>query len=243
MRAFLGGVSILDEATLNALLTLQPFALVYDGTQFRAKTGSGVSENSTADYHHAVRVTLTGVSEFGRLEMNLDRDGAGVDLVVEIRDSDFNPDGSNDGTLLRTVIVPKEWIPDPAGWWSIPIALRGLTAGQNVWVVIPRRGDAINHIDLIGEASQDGNHPVYRRAGSSGAWSAHNAVHFRAYAGTAGEVLHGMYAGQAWTMVEFANEVPTKLYRFVPSPDGVDGGVRDVLELVFDGEHLVGGEV
>lgn len=243
MRAFKAGVSVLDEATLNALLALQPFALVYDGTQFRAKTGIGVYENSTADYNYAIRVTLTGTTEFGRLELNLDRDGAGVDLVVEVRDSDFNPDGSNDGTLLRTVIVPKEWIPDPAAWWSIPIALRGLTSGQDVWVVIPRRGDAVNHVDLVGEASQDANHPVYRRAGGSGAWTAHNAIHFRAYAGTAGEIKHAVYAGQAYTMLEYAGEVVNKIYRFVPPPEGTDGGIRDILTLTFDGEFLIGGEL
>ncbi|WP_276662334.1 hypothetical protein, partial [Syntrophomonas wolfei] len=75
--------------------------------------------------------------------------------------------------------MPKEFLPDPKAYWSVPIGLSGLTSGGTYWLVVLRSGDATNRLDWMGESSQDGNYPAYRRAGDTGAWSAAYALHFR----------------------------------------------------------------
>ena len=86
LYAFKDGLTILNEQNLNQILALQPFQLIYEGTQRDAKTGGGVVENSIADYSYCTRFTLTGSTEIGRIELEVDRDGLGADLVVQIRE-------------------------------------------------------------------------------------------------------------------------------------------------------------
>jgi len=243
LYAFKNNVSVLSENLLNQLLSLQDFRLIYTGSQIDSKTGSGVTENSIADYTYAARFTLTGVTEISRVEFELDKDGDGADLVVQIRDNDFNPDGSNDGTVLKQVVLPKEFIPDPAGWWSIPIDLTGLTAGNYYWLVVVKAGDATNKVDWIGEAGQDASYPVYYRAGDMGAWTAGNALHFKIFSGESGDLLHGIYGVNGYTTVEYSGEIINKVYRYLPPPDGPEGGIRDVITYTWVGEYLKRGEV
>lgn len=217
--------------------------MIYTGSEIDSKTGAGVTENSLADYTYAARFTLTGVTEISRVELRLDRDGTGADVTVQIR-SGLNPDGSNDGTVLKQVVVPKEFIPDPVGWWSVPIALTGLTAGNQYWLVVLKAGDATNKVDWVGEASADGGYPVYRRAGSSGAWTTGRpALHFRVYSGETGELKHGIYGQNGYTTVEYSGELVSKVYRYLPPSDGPAGGIRDVLTMTWSGEYLKRGDV
>ena len=159
MNAFKDGLTILNEDNMNALLSLQPFRLIYEGTQRAAKTGGGVVENNLANYSYCTRFTLTGSTEIGRVELEVDRDGLGADLIVQIRQG-MNPASGVDGTLLKEVCVPKEFIPDPAAWWSVPIGLSGLTSGGQYWLVVLRQGDAVNHNDWIGETATDSSYPL-----------------------------------------------------------------------------------
>jgi len=159
MHAFKDGVTILNEDNLNQMLALQPFQLIYEGTQRDAKTGGGVVDNSIADYSYCTRFTLTGSTEIGRIELEVDRDGLGADLVVQIREG-MDPAAGDDGTLLKQVIVPKEFIPDPKAYWSVPIGLTGLTSGRQYWLVVQRSGDSTNKADWIGETGQDANYPA-----------------------------------------------------------------------------------
>jgi len=242
LHAFKDGLTILNQDNLNSLLALQPFQLIYEGTQRDAKTGSGVVENNIAEYSFCVRFTLTGSTEISRFELELDRDGAGADLIVQIRQG-MNPTAGIDGTLLKQVVVPKEFIPDLKTYWSVPIGLSGLTSGGQYWLVVKRGGDATHHLDWVGETAQDASCPAYYRAGDSGAWTANNALHFRVYSGASGDLRHSIYAGTGYTTVEYSGEIISKVYRYLPPADGPDGGVRNIMTFSWSGEYLVGGDV
>lgn len=241
MYAFKAGVSVLDEATMNSMLSLQPFLLIYDGTERDAKTGDGVAENSIAEYSYCTSFTLSDSTEIGRVELELDRDGAGADLIVQIREG-MDPENGDDGTLLKEVVVPKEFIPTTATYWSVPIGLTDLVADGQYWLVVLRSGDAANKLEWIGEASQDVGHPAYRRAGDSGAWASAYALHFKIFSGVSGLVRHIIEGGNAMTTIDYSGGLPAKLYSYIPPSDGPEGGVRDVLTLTYSGGLPVEGE-
>ena len=242
LYAFKNGLTILNQDNLNALLSLQPFQLIYEGTQRAGKIGSGVVENSIAEYSYCTRFTLSGSTEISRVELELDKDGAGADLIVQIRQG-MDPASGVDGTLLKQVVVPKEFIPETKAYWSVPIGLTGLTSGGQYWLVVLRNGDAANKLDWIGEISQDSSYPAYQRAGSSGAWTVRNALHFKVFSGESGELIHSIYAGTGYTTVEYSGEIISKVYRYLPPADGPDGGIRDVLTINWSGEYIKGGDV
>ncbi len=242
LNAFKDGVTVINQDNMNQLLSLQNFALIYEGTERDGKTGSGVAENNIANYSYCTRFTLTDSTEIGRVELELDQDGDGADLMLQIREG-MNPSGGNDGTLLKEVVVPKEFIPTSKVYWSVPIGLSGLTSGAQYWLVVVRAGDATNHLDWVGEASQDANYPAYYRAGDSGAWTANNALHFRVLSGEAGELIHSIYAGTGYTTVEYSGEIISKVYRYLPPADSADGGIRDVMTFTWSGEYLKKGVI
>ena len=80
-------------------------------------------------------------------------------------------------------------------------------------------------------------------AGTSGAWTANNALHFRVFSGVAGELIHSIYAGTGYTTVIYSSEIISKVYRYLPPGDGPDGGIRDVITYTWTGEYLTGGDV
>ena len=242
LNAFKDGLTILNQDNLNTLLSLQPFQLIYEGVQRDAKTGGGVVENNIANFSYCTRFTLTGSTEIGRVELEIDRDGSGADLVLQIRSS-MNPAAGNDGTLLKQVVVPKEFIPATKTYWSIPVGLTGLTSGGQYWLVVKRGGDATHHLDWVGETAQDASYPAYYRAGDSGAWTANNALHFKVFSGESGELVHSIYAGTGYTTVVYSGEIISKVYRYLPPADGPDGGIRDVIVFTWSGEYLKGGTV
>jgi hypothetical protein len=242
LYAFKDGVTVINQDNMNQLLSLQNFALIYEGTERDGKTGSGVTENNIANYSYCARFTLTGSTEIGRVELHLDKDGTGADLIVQIRQG-MNPAAGVAGTLLKEVVVPKEFISTTKAYWSVPIGLSGLTSGAQYWLVVVRAGDATNKLDWVGEASQDANYPAYYRAGDSGTWTANNALHFRVFSGESGELVHSIYAGTGYTTVEYSGEIISKVYRYLPPADGPEGGIRDVITYTWSGEYLVGGDV
>jgi len=242
LYAFKDGLTILNQDNLNSLLSLQPFQLIYEGTQRAGKTGSGVVENSIAEYSYCTCFTLSGSTEISRVELELDKDGTGADLIVQIRQG-MNPTAGIDGTLLKQVVVPKEFIPDLKTYWSVPIGLSGLTSGGQYWLVVLRAGDSVNKLDWIGETSQDVSYPAYQRAGDSGVWTARNALHFKVFSGASGDLKHSIYAGTGYTTVEYSGEIISKVYRYLPPADGPEGGIRDVVTYSWSGEYLVGGDV
>lgn len=242
LYAFKDGVTVLNQDNMNSLLSLQPFQLIYEGTQRDAKTGSGVVENSIAEYSYCTRFTLAGSTEIGRIELELDRDGLGADLIVQIR-SGMNPANGEDGTLLKQVIVPKEFIPDPKAYWSVPIGLSGLTSGGQYWIVVVRNGDAVNKVDWIGETSQDGSYPAYYRDRDSGAWTLRNALHFKVLSGELGELVHSIYAGTGYTTVIYSGEVISKVCRYLPPLGSTEGGIRDIIIFSYSERKIVGGSI
>jgi hypothetical protein len=229
------GTIAADVVVGGMLLGTAPEVALYVGTQRDFLIGVGTTESSLADFNYAIQFTTTGTTEIARVELELDRDGLGADLVMEVR-SGLLADGSNDGTLLTTIKVPKEHIPDPKAYWSIPVNVRGLTAGTQYWLVVRRAGDAVNKVDLVGEASTNANYPVYRRAGDSGAWTTgQNAIHFRTYSGRTGKLMHVLYDGGGHET--YAWGVPgvfLRTYYWLPPSVGIVGGIRDIEDTLFD---------
>ncbi len=231
--AFKDGLTILNQDNLNTLLSLQPFQLIYEGTQRAGKIGGGVVENSIAEYSYCTRFTLSGSTEISRVELELDRDGAGADLIVQIRQG-MDPASGVDGTLLKQVVVPKEFIPETKTYWSVPIGLSGLSSGGQYWLVVLRNGDATNKVDWMGETMQDASYPAYQRAGNSGVWAVRNALHFKLFSGEQGRLVHTIYSGTVFTTIVYDSlGRVSKEYRYCPSPDG-DVGIRDVLAFIYD---------
>lgn len=247
LNAFKNDVTVLDEAVMNSLLALQDFSLVYTGTAIDSKIGAGVAEFDCAGCDHAIRFTATGVTEIIRAEFEIIKNGVGADLICELR-SGFNSDGSTEGTLLKKMVVPKEFIPAAKAYWSVPLALAGLTAGNQYWFIVRKAGDAINHFHLHGEASQDASFPCYKRAGTAGAWTLENSIHFKAYSGDTGDLLHGIYGTYGVTWIEYTGETVSKVYRYLPSKnqDGsIDwsNGIRNIQTYTWSGEYLKNGVV
>ncbi|MZP28682.1 hypothetical protein GTO91_02975 [Heliobacterium undosum] len=220
---------------MNSLLTLQPFSLIYDGVQKDGKTGSGIAEFDCASYDHAIRFTAANTTEVARVELELARHGSGADVIIEIR-SGLAANGNSDGTTLKRSILPKEFLPEARGYFSIPVDLTGLTAGAIYWLVILRGGNAVDHFHLHGETGLDAAYPSYRRL-NPGAWEEESAVHFKMFAGESGELKHGVY-GTGYTTLEYAGEMVSRVYRYLPPIDGHAGGIRDTVSYAWVGEYL-----
>ena len=242
LYAFKDGLTILNQDNLNSLMAAQSVSFIYEGVQRDANAGSGVTENSIANYNYCARFTLTNSTTLDRVELHLDRDGLGADLVVQIRSS-MNPASGVDGTLLKEVVVPKEFIPTTATYWSVPINLSGLTSGGQYWLVVLKAGDSTNKLDWVGETSQNPSYPCYYRAASSGAWTITNALHFKVFSGAMGELKHSIYAGTGYTTVEYSGEIVSKVYRYLPPADGPAGGIRNIITYAWSGEYLISGVV
>lgn len=242
LYAFKDGVTVLNQDNLNALLALQSFQLIYEGVQRAAVAGSGVVENSVANYSYCSRFVLSDSTEIGRIELEIDRDGAGADLIVQIR-SGMNPESGVDGTLLKQIVVPKEFIPTTKTYWSVPIGLSGLASGSYYWLVVLKNGDSTNKLDWLGETSQSSSYPSYQRAGASGVWSVRNALHFKVFSGEVGELVHSLYSGTCHTTIIYSGEIISKICRYLPPMGSSEGGIRNVLALNWNGEYIKSGVV
>ena len=239
--AAVSGQTILDEAFFRARDALNDFLSIYEGTQVDGKVGSGITEYRLDQYSYAIRLTALGVDEISRIEFHIRKEGKGADLNVALIEG-FNPDGSNDGTLIIERLVPKEFLPENAGWFSIPFGISGLVRDVYYWLIVRQAGDSDNNVRLIGENNQDVLYPVWKRSGDSGAWSAENAIHFRAFSGEIGELVHGIYGDGALTWVEYSGEVVSKVYRYMPDAQG-GPGIRDIQTYTWSGEYLKKGVV
>lgn len=244
INAFKNGVTEINENNMNALIVSQDFSFIFEGAKRDEKAGAGTTENSLASYNYCARFTLTGATTLGRVELELDKDGAGQDVTMQIR-SGMVPGSGTDGTLLKEVVWPKEFIGSTAGIISIPINLTGLTAGAKYWIVLKKAGDASNKIDWVGEASQDGSYPAYRRSGTTGNWTAVNALRFKVYSNEAGiTVKHSIYGTNEIASYTYdANGLITSATRYIPPADGSAGGVREIYTVTMSGDYITGGEV
>lgn len=223
----------ITAAGWNELLAMQDFQLIYEGTLIDSVTGSGTTENSIADYSYLAMFTLTGVTTLGRVELELDKDGSGADVVVSI----------SDDTILNQlieVVIPKEFIPSPKGYISIPIGLTGLTSGGTYYIGVLMAGDATNKVDWVGEAAPSAGHTCYK---VDDGLVEINALHFRVYSGNSGELVHGIYGTNMIETYIYTGEDLTTIWRYCPPSDGAAGGIRDIITITFDGDYLTDGTV
>lgn len=243
ITAFKNGVTTLDEATLNAIISAQPSVLLFDGTQADAKTGAGVTDNDLSLNTLIARFTLTGQTNIGRVEMELTKAGVGADLTLEIRDNTFLADGTNNGVLLKSITYPAKIFPTAAAFISLPVDLSGLTAGAYYWLRVNKAGDATNRNLWRGEAVTDALYPVYYRSLTTGAWTAGNALHFKVFANTAGTYLlrHGIVGTNGKTLIEYnANGTINYLWRWLPSSDG-SWMIVDKVTFTYDANGVLTG--
>lgn len=241
LHAFKNGVTPFSEATMNPQLSLQDFMVWYDGQFAGGKEGSGVVENSLANYTYMARFMNTSPG-FARIELELDRDGQGSDITVELRAINFNPNGSNDGTLLYSILIPAHFIPETRAYVSIP--LPELEFMEYYWLRVNRAGSSTNKIDWVGETSQDANYPCYRRAGTSGAWTATNALHFRLFNSVfTGNVRNYKYGTNELGLIDYASGLPSRFCTYLPPSDGPAGGIRKTLTITWINGMPVIGEV
>ena len=222
LYAFRNGVTMLDEVNLNTLLAAQSSCMIYDGVYLDGTAGSGVYEYNLATGSFIARFKANyGSTTVGRVELDLKKNGTGADVTLEIRGSDFIADGSNDGTLLKTVRYPSAIF--TSGYISLPVDLSGLTPGGYYWIKLNIGGDATNHVKWMGEATQDVNYPAYYRVGTTGAWTAGNALHFKAYANNGGTYVlrHSIYGSNGMTLMEYNENTTIKhIWRWLPAADG-----------------------
>lgn len=225
----------ITAASWNELMAMQDFKLIYEGTEIDAEDGAGVTENSIASYTYLTAFVLTGVTTIGRIELELDKDGTGADVTVQLYNALLE--------LLKEIVVPKEFIPATKAYVSIPIGLSGLTAGATYYIGVPQAGDATNKVDWIGEAAP-GSHMTIRSTKGGGAdpdWS--DALHFRVYSGNTGDLIHGIYGTNLVETYIYTGEDLTTIWRYCPPSDGAAGGIRDIITITFDGDYLTDGTV
>lgn len=194
INAFKNGITVFDEATMNALISAQSSSMIYDGTQVAAVTGSGVTENDLSLGDLSESFILTGQTTIGRIELELKKYGVGADLTVEIRESTVN------GTLRGTYKFPAKLF--STGYISLPIDLSGLTSGATYFIVLKMAGDSTNHLRWIGESGGD--------------------KHYRVFANTSGTytLRHGVYGENGKTIVEYSGENIVHIWRWLPASDG-----------------------
>lgn len=236
------GQTVIDENLANAPIMMQEFSHIYEGTAFDGKTGIGIAEYDCAGYDHAVRFKADAAATVARTEFEILKHGKGADLIVELRDG-FNPDVSTSGSLLRYMVLPKEFMPTVKTAFSIPLDISNLVNGAYYWLIVKGAGDTANHFHLHGETIQDSLYPTYKRAGDNGAWTAENAIHFRVYNGDTGNLLHGIYGYNAITWLEWDDDLISKAYRYLPPASCSSGGIRQIKIYQWSGEILKRGVV
>jgi hypothetical protein len=245
INAFKAGNAI-TAAELNNHISMQTFAMIREGTQDDGMSDAGVTEHAIASYYHMIQfATGGGITTITRLELDLAQDGSGADLTIGIRTNAFNPDGSNDGVLLYTFTVPKEFIPASQAFWSIPINITGLTAATTYWLEVYKAGDGTNHNHLYSKGSEkDASHKCYRRAGTSGAWTdLSDSIRFKIYYGNTGKIYHVINGTNCKVTVEYSTGLQSKIYKYLPPSGATAGGIRNILTLTRDGSAITGGTV
>jgi hypothetical protein len=231
---------------MNELLALQPFTLIYEGTIYDSMSDAGTTELTPATYNYAIMFnTGGGITTLGRIELDVATDGSGVDLTIEIRGNNFNPNGSAEGTLLKTIVVPKEFLPTSQAYWSIPINVTGLTAATVYWIIVKKAGDATNHIHLYSKGSEkDTAHKCYKRSGTSGAWTdLSDSIRFKVYEGTGGVPIHEVYGTNGYVTLVYSAGVVSKQCYYLPPSDGSAGGIRKIMTMAYTSGLLTGGAV
>jgi len=242
INAFKNNVSIFNESVMNPILALQDFTITYEGTQFDGATAAGTTENSLADYYYVSELKNSAGTTFSRIDLELKKDGEGQDFTLYILDGDFSSGGTAEGTVLKTVVVPKEFIVTSVGTYlSIPINLSGLTANATYWFKTGKVGDATNFLSIVGLSSDDTT--CFHRSGTTGAWTANNTLHFKAFSGNTGDIIHCIEGTNLVETYIYSGEYIESIYRYLPPSDGSAGGIRDIITLTFDGDYLTSGEV
>lgn len=247
MYAIKNGVSFITQDTMNEFLQLQNFTLLYEGSWFDSYTTGGTYAHDLSTAYFAVKLPNLSSAAITRVEILVEKDsgGAGSDMTVSLMGTDFDPGGSDEGTVLCTWTIPKEFISTSATYVSIPINTAGLTTGAGVhyWLKVAKAGDATNHLHLKAYAGMDATHKSYSRAGTSGAWTEVNSINFHAIAGISGAVYHVIYATNGLVTISYSSGKISRIYFYLPPSDGAAGGIRDYIDITWSGANISYGKV
>ena len=240
--AFVGGVSVADEDTMNALLSLQDAKYFYTATSRGSYSGAGTTENSGASYSYAISFKITGATTLGYITLNVDSDSAGQDLTVQLRDG-LATSGTSDGTLLAQSIYPKEFMTvSAASTIYIPFGVTGLTAAATYWLTTTKVGDGTNKFDLIGEASANTANQTYRRTTTTASWSASTGIHYEVFDWTPvadNDCLMTVYGGYATEWVTLTVDgLISNVKFYIPGIDG-SAGLRQTYTPTYSGEYII----
>lgn len=235
MYAFKDGVTVIEEDAMNELIAQHSFKMLYEGSIVASLVGAGTSEFDSTFYHNAMGFTLTGVTSISRVELDIAMDGTGADLTVKI----YTDNAGDLGTLLKTVVVPKEFLPASQAYYSVPINLSGLTAGAKYWIVVAKAGDSTNHFHLYGEATNTAD--TFRSLTGTSDWAAENDIHFKVYSGNTGDLIHLITGTNMVETYIYGVEDLETIHQYCPPSDGSAGGIRKVIPITFDGDYLVEG--
>ncbi|GAB7389003.1 hypothetical protein BSNK01_28410 [Bacillaceae bacterium] len=232
LYAFKNKVTVLDEATMNALLAAQPSSLIFDGNMFPTwnSDGSGVTELDLSQYHYIANFRVpSGVNNtIGRIELHIKKYGAGADLTVKILQG---------STVLKTSIIPAKFFWN--SWVSIPIDLSGLTVDTVVYsLMIQKAGDSTNHLRLISESTTDGN---VGRSTDGVNWTFNQpSFHRRFFYNSPGtyKLIHGIYGENAKTLIWYdAQGRIGGIWRWLPAIDGT-WKIADHLVPIYDANDV-----
>lgn len=215
---------LFTEVNLNDLLSPQSFSLIYSGGATQdSYEGTGAAAYSLADHNYIAQIVDWDIFDVlawasagnkGRLELKLDKDYQGADLTVQIRDSAFNPDGSSAGALVKEIVIPKEFLPASAEWYSIPL---DFTLGMDYWILCKKAGDGWNKVKWTGDAAANPAQPAYYRTGDSGAWTEAAALTYRIILNGDEKLLHELAGTNGLATYKYAGDLLTKGYFYLPS--------------------------
>lgn len=140
--AFKGGRDTVDAARLNSIFAASNLTLVFEGSKWLEKTGSGSRELNLSTSTYSVKTTSPESYPVCRIEFQAVRYGEGADLKIEVWNSQ--------GNVVYSVVVPAKMFSYPASTVSVPI----FNVGDGSRIIFKQDGDAANHIRLIASDSQ-----------------------------------------------------------------------------------------
>ena len=121
------GRTVIDENLANAAMIMQEFSHIYEGTALEAKP-SGHSWVTVPVM--TMRCGLKPMPPRYHSDLEIIRHGQGL---ISWSNYEALIGRLTAGSLLRFMVLPKEFIPTSKGYFSIPIDISDLVSGAYYW--------------------------------------------------------------------------------------------------------------
>ena len=225
---------VINAASLNQLIDLQPFTNFYDGAAVVSSLPGYSTPLRTDAYSYILPITVNG-NRLDRFELDIARVGTPGDLQISLRRGVPIPGyPTATQTVLVSWAIPAEWIPttrDPGWYVSVPLGVT-ITPNEQLFVCLNRVGNSTNYYNLGAANAQNTTYRTYRttaQIGATGTYTQDNQLRYRLLTGFGGQ-LKNTVMGADITMLDYNADGVHRVYRFLPSVDG-DGGIRAVTTL------------